>query len=48
MKKKTTHKCQICGRPITVIISGKNTTEKLCLHCLVDAYPALRELSRVV
>jgi NMD protein affecting ribosome stability and mRNA decay len=48
MKKKTRNTCQICGRPITVIIRGENTTEKLCLRCLVASYPALRELSRVV
>jgi len=47
MKKKTT-RCQICGRPITVIIRGANGTEKLCVRCLVTAYPVLRELSRVV
>jgi hypothetical protein len=48
MKKKTTNTCQICGRPLTVIIRDKRKTEKLCLRCLVAAYPALRELAKVV
>jgi hypothetical protein len=48
MKKRKTDTCQICGRPITVIIRGGNTTEKLCLHCLVASYPALRPLAKVV
>lgn len=48
MKKQTEHKCQICGKRIIVIIRGKNGTEKLCLHCLVTHYPALKELSKLI
>lgn len=48
MKGQNPPKCQICGRPITVIIRGKNDTEKLCSQCLVSHYPALKELSKVI
>lgn len=47
MKKQTQNKCQICGRRITVIIRGKNGTEKLCAQCLVAHYPVLKELKLV-
>lgn len=46
MKNQAPNKCQICGRPITVIIRGKNDTEKLCSQCLVAHYPALKELTK--
>jgi hypothetical protein len=48
MKKQTGNKCQICGKRITVIIRGKNGTEKLCPQCLVTHYPALKELSKLM
>jgi hypothetical protein len=48
MKKQTRKKCETCSRPITVIIRGKNGTEKLCSQCLVVHYPALRELTKVI
>ena len=48
MKKQTKNTCQICGKRITVIIRGKNGTEKLCSQCLVANYPALKELSKLM
>ena len=48
MKKQTGKKCEVCRRPIIVIIRGKDGTEKLCSQCLVVHYPALRELTRVI
>ena len=48
MKKLTKNTCQVCGRRITVIIRGKNGTEKLCSQCLVAHYPALKELSKLM
>ncbi len=48
MKKQTGNRCQICGKRITVIIRGKNGTEKLCSQCLAAHYPALRELSKLM
>ena len=48
MKKRTNQTCQICGRPLTVIIHGNGHTEKLCARCLAASYPALRELTRIV
>ncbi|MHB9027732.1 MAG: hypothetical protein ACYC9O_03075 [Candidatus Latescibacterota bacterium] len=48
MKKPTPNKCQICGRPIMVIIRGKSDSEKLCTQCLISHYPALKELCKVV
>jgi hypothetical protein len=48
MKKQAANKCQICGKRITVIIRGKNGSEKLCSHCLIANYPALKELSKLM
>ena len=44
MKQKHTKKCEICGKEISVVIVGKNDTERLCVQCLVATYPALRGL----
>ena len=48
MKNKRKKVCSICGKPISVIIKGKEQTEKLCVHCLVANYPALKELAGVL
>ncbi|MFC1508236.1 hypothetical protein ACFL60_00945 [Candidatus Omnitrophota bacterium] len=46
--KNTLSKCSICGKPVSVIISGKDKKEKLCVKCLVTFYPKLRDLMRMV
>lgn len=45
-KKRTT--CELCGREIAIINGGVNQTERLCLHCLIAAYPVLKPLIKVV
>ncbi len=46
MKTKRKNTCSICGQPLSVIIGGKNGTEKLCSRCLVANYPALKVLAK--
>ena len=48
MKGKQKNVCSICGKPTSVIIKGKEQTEKLCVHCLVTHYPVLKELTGVL
>jgi len=46
MKKQRKNVCEVCGRPLSVILGGKNDIEKLCLRCLVATYPALKKLAK--
>ena len=48
MKKQRKEVCGVCGRPLSVIISGKDDREKLCLRCLVTSYPTLKVLEKVL
>lgn len=48
MKEKRKHVCGVCGKPLSVIIGGKQDNERLCLKCLVALYPALKVLEKEI
>ncbi len=46
MKRKRKQTCEFCGGPISIVISGGSDVERLCMKCLVTAYPSLEVLSK--
>ena len=48
MRNQRKHTCEICGKRLNVVISGKNETERLCARCLAATYPALKELAKIM
>jgi len=46
MKRKRKQTCELCGRPLSIVIGSGSCVERLCLKCLVTTYPALAILSK--
>lgn len=46
MKDKQKNVCDVCGKPLSVIIGGKQDNEHLCMKCLISLYPVLKNLEK--
>jgi len=48
MKRYRKNTCEICGKNLDIVLSGKGEVERLCLRCLVTMYPSLKDLAKLL